>query len=321
MGSLIFGSGGSPITVLAPAPTPKSQHHHKPVDEDEPLASAMARSVSLSPPTPHASWSNTAAFPAQFISTWFEELSTTPLSASSQSSLRAAAAMSHNEGSLSKGSSSSRKASQAEDREDAFGGGSSWSGESYEVQKIPHLSSTFLSFASRIQSGGSSQCIRFVVFSVVPLFFHPFFSHSARFLSPVDSYERAGQPLMSRSDDEVYSLIFPTRDTAAPPGSLSTVTRTVHARTSVAPPLNLRRHYTSHRVAACDSCGAPRMFELQLMPNLVGELERAAAAAREKEEVEFGWTTALVFVCSADCLVQGKDEVWREEVVLVQIDD
>jgi pre-rRNA-processing protein TSR4 len=315
IGLFIFGGGDTPVPP--PAPTPQPELKSVDDDQDAPLAAALSRSVSLSPPTPHASWSTSTAFPAQYISTFYETLSSTPLSASSKNALRAAAALSNSEGS-STGSSSSRKASQAEDREEGGGGDSSWSGEGYEVQKIPHLSSTFLAFASRIQSGGSSQCIRFVLSLSLSLPSLPL-SVLTR-LNPTDRYERAGQPLMSRSDDDVYSLLFPTRAEAAPPGSQSTVTRAVHARASVAPPLNNQRHYTPQRVAPCDSCGVPRAFEFQLMPNLVGELERAGAG-EEHGEVEFGWTTALVFVCSEDCLVKGKDEVWREEVVLVQLDD
>jgi hypothetical protein len=151
-------------------------------------------------------------------------------------------------------------------------------------------------------------------------------------------YERGGKPLMSRSDDDVYSLLFlSTRSNnvssySLPPGSQSTVTRSVHAHTSAPPLSSQQHHYAPERgVPICGSCGAARTFEFQLMPNLVGELERASLTGGDEEEkdnegggdeeVEFGWTTALVFVCSNDCLPEGSDRGWREEVVLVQLDD
>lgn len=95
------------------------------------------------------------------------------------------------------------------------------------------------------------------------------------------------------------------------------------------------------------SCGAPRVYELQLMPNLVNILRReslqgvpplaseearrvevegvlgvgSGAGSDAKDAVQSGiaWTTAMVFVCSADCAGEH-DEGWREEYVGVQFD-
>lgn len=104
--------------------------------------------------------------------------------------------------------------------------------------------------------------------------------------------------------------------------------------------------YSAAAVPPC-ACGAPRVFELQLMPNLANILRReslegmpgAAASSEEarRREVEsllgvsdapddrsaapsgIAWATAHVFVCSADC-VREREEGWREEYVGVQFD-
>ncbi|WFD36157.1 hypothetical protein MCUN1_003033 [Malassezia cuniculi] len=94
-------------------------------------------------------------------------------------------------------------------------------------------------------------------------------------------------------------------------------------------------------------CGAPRVFELQLMPNLVNILRRetlstvtsASTDEARRAEIEsvlgvgsnadgdakdapqsgIAWTTAMVFVCSKDC-VSNNDQGWHEEYVGVQFD-
>jgi pre-rRNA-processing protein TSR4 len=57
-------------------------------------------------------------------------------------------------------------------------------------------------------------------------------------------------------------------------------------------------------VPACDACGAPRRFELQLMPALVYD-----AGDSLSRKLDFG--TVLVFTCSANC-----ESVHREFVVM-----
>lgn len=103
--------------------------------------------------------------------------------------------------------------------------------------------------------------------------------------------------------------------------------------------------YNAAAVPPC-ACGAPRVFELQLMPNLANILRReslegvpGAAAASEdarRREIEtllgvgdapddrsaapsgIAWATVHVFVCSADCVRER--EGWSEEYVGVQFD-
>ena len=60
---------------------------------------------------------------------------------------------------------------------------------------------------------------------------------------------------------------------------------------------------------ACQHCGAPRVFELQLMPPLVYLLK-----ANSSVDVEFG--TVLVYTCSKSCWHVGS--VAREEYIYIQ---
>ncbi|OQO08160.1 hypothetical protein B0A48_06954 [Cryoendolithus antarcticus] len=62
----------------------------------------------------------------------------------------------------------------------------------------------------------------------------------------------------------------------------------------------------------CGSCGSERVFELQLVPGAIVELER------EEEGFEgMDWGTVLLGVCGRDC-AEGNEETWREEWVGVQ---
>lgn len=61
--------------------------------------------------------------------------------------------------------------------------------------------------------------------------------------------------------------------------------------------------------SGCQHCGAPRVFELQLMPPLVYLLRTSSGV-----DVEFG--TVLVYTCSKSCWQVGSSA--REEYVYVQ---
>ena len=65
----------------------------------------------------------------------------------------------------------------------------------------------------------------------------------------------------------------------------------------------------------CESCGAKRVFELQLVPGLISALELEEGSVDLEEGME--WGTVILGVCSDDC---GEVEkvVYREEWVGVQ---
>ncbi|KAF7302711.1 hypothetical protein HMN09_00906000 [Mycena chlorophos] len=135
-------------------------------------------------------------------------------------------------------------------------------------------------------------------------------------------YELEGTPLPYASDN-VFETLFP------PPAS---------------PSASERRVYSPTTLAACPICGAERVFECQLMPNLINLLradtnnqpeptvtmsdeERRKFVAQELKggagsSRGMNWGTCLVFSCSGDCCVDAEGQeardVWREELVLVQ---
>jgi pre-rRNA-processing protein TSR4 len=95
------------------------------------------------------------------------------------------------------------------------------------------------------------------------------------------------------------------------------------------------RTYDPTSIPTCESCGAKRVFECQLMPNLINvtaastksakpltdEQRRAdVQASLQKHGSRRGmeWGTCMVFSCSEDC---GKGSAWVEETVLVQWED
>ncbi|KAJ6624986.1 programmed cell death protein 2 [Mycena sp. CBHHK59/15] len=144
-------------------------------------------------------------------------------------------------------------------------------------------------------------------------------------------YELDGTPLPYASDSVLDSL-FPM-----PPTPLLPVTKPAF---TVVPPA--KRTYNPASVPACPACKAKRVFECQLMPNLINVLRGSEASKESKkltdderrkiieQELKRGsdgkrgmeWGTCLIFSCSKDCSVgdDGKEvrEVWREEAVLVQ---
>ncbi|KAG8681630.1 hypothetical protein FRC09_017350 [Ceratobasidium sp. 395] len=171
-------------------------------------------------------------------------------------------------------------------------GGETWDLEQYERAK--DVDEVFQRFASRVAQEG-------------------------------EQYELGGTPLAFHTDD-VYKKLFPPAPPA--PGAAIAVTNAVHAVNPPAPP---RPSYDPSGVAPCGHCGGRRVFECQLMPNIINLLKRTQTGSDESEEgrkkfvaaalggqggLGMEWGTCMVFVCEADCC-DGR-ECWREEEVLVQ---
>ncbi|CAG8665828.1 15995_t:CDS:2, partial [Racocetra fulgida] len=93
---------------------------------------------------------------------------------------------------------------------------------------------------------------------------------------------------------------------------------------------------STQRLPKCPKCGSKRVFEFQLMPNMLCILPTGEYAANNSEkkngientkcgiaqfDVGMEWGTVMIFTCEKDCESYnvGKDEVsYYEELVLVQ---
>ncbi|KAG6844553.1 hypothetical protein H0H87_005973 [Tephrocybe sp. NHM501043] len=142
-------------------------------------------------------------------------------------------------------------------------------------------------------------------------------------------YELNGTPLPF-SSDKIFASLFPS-----PPAPTLPVTKA--AFTVVNTP---KRTYFPTDIPACSACRGKRIFECQLMPNLINVLRRPADAEKPLTDEErrkaveralkgapdkergMEWGTSMIFSCEKDCCfdVDGKQarECWREEVVLIQ---
>jgi len=106
-----------------------------------------------------------------------------------------------------------------------------------------------------------------------------------------------------------------------------------------------KRIYIPTSLPPCPLCKSKRVFECQLMPNLINilrssetEKEKKLTDEERRKAVEkalkggspdtmgMGWGTCMIFSCEKDCCIDDDGEFearecWREELVLVQWDD
>lgn len=69
-------------------------------------------------------------------------------------------------------------------------------------------------------------------------------------------------------------------------------------------------------IPACAHCASPRVFELQLTPQAIAELEVGEMGLEGME-----WGSVIVGVCEADCVPGEGDVSYVEEWVGVQWED
>lgn len=70
---------------------------------------------------------------------------------------------------------------------------------------------------------------------------------------------------------------------------------------------------TGAKIPRCETCGGKRVFELQLVPQAIAELEVDEDGLEGME-----WGTIMLGVCAGDCADEGAGWAWREEWVGVQ---
>lgn len=128
--------------------------------------------------------------------------------------------------------------------------------------------------------------------------FHRFADRLAQNPLQVLRYEFAGSPLLCSKTDPVGRIFSP------PPPSNSKITTTAAS---------------GNNIPRCGNCTSERVFELQLTPQTIAELEEG------EEDIEgMEWEGVVLGVCSVDCEARGveKGQVgWVEEWVGVQWED
>ncbi|KAI0255790.1 programmed cell death protein 2 [Lactifluus subvellereus] len=151
-------------------------------------------------------------------------------------------------------------------------------------------------------------------------------------------YDLGGIPVPFASDG-LYKQLFPL---SSDKPRLTTVTK---ATFSVQHQLSRRGGYDESSIPPCPHCGSRRIFECQLMPNLLNILsgnsndggeDVTTTDEQRKEAVQkllkgnidgrgMEWGTILVFSCEKDCCLgpgnKEKQDTWNEELVLVHWDD
>ena len=200
--------------------------------------------------------------------------------------------------------------------------GTNWAAETWENSL--EVDFVFERFTKRVGYEGE-QCIRHV----------GGYLYCGRHFTEISwgRYELKGVPLPFASD-KVFDAIFPV-----PPAIPLPVTKPDF---KVVPAQ--KRTYDPSSLSACPICKSKRVFECQLMPNLINILrpretdsnkmtdeERRKAveiALKGGDNADNGmeWGTCMIFSCEKDCCNDDKGEFeakecWREELVLVQWDE
>ena len=206
------------------------------------------------------------------------------------------------------------------DDEGKEGKNASWAFEAYENSL--EVDQVFARFTKRVGYEGE-QCVRYVLCTIL----------NVRLLMDGPSYELKGDPLPFASD-KVFDLLFPVQ-----PQSPLPVTRAAFKVVTIQ-----KRVYNPVSLSPCPLCKSKRVFECQLMPNLInilrsGETETKLTDEERRKAVEnalkggnapdtrgMGWGTCMIFSCEKDCCVDDDGEFearecWREELVIVQWDE
>lgn len=111
-------------------------------------------------------------------------------------------------------------------------------------------------------------------------------------------YDFRGSPLLYNSTDAVATCFV-----------------TPHAAGGAK--VKVRASGPARGIPSCQSCGSARVFEMQLVPNLIFEVEKDDEDAMQLDGTGMEWGTIIVGTCANDCGEEGV-VVWREEWCGVQ---
>lgn len=136
--------------------------------------------------------------------------------------------------------------------------------------------------------------------STIDKTFQKFADRLAQNPEQVLRYEFGGIPLLYSKNDKVGNLISNQPSLASSNAKITTISHPGAAT----------------RVPHCSNCSSPRVFELQLVPQAIAELEVDEEAFEGME-----WGTIILYVCGKDCGARGVKEGdvgWLEEWTGVQ---
>ncbi|POS84999.1 hypothetical protein EPUL_002773 [Erysiphe pulchra] len=151
---------------------------------------------------------------------------------------------------------------------------------SIEEKKLPDFLDKMEIEEEKKSSRGNSREDKVVFESSIDQTFQKFADRMNQNPEQVIRYEFNGQPLLYAKNDKVGKIF---NDGGKEISKFSTKTT------------------SSNRIPQCDNCSATRVFELQLTPYAISELEKGDDNIADGME----WGTIIVGVCSKDCQQKG----------------
>ncbi|KAH0287412.1 hypothetical protein M436DRAFT_67501 [Aureobasidium namibiae CBS 147.97] len=136
-------------------------------------------------------------------------------------------------------------------------------------------------------SGGADMDVKDAFESSMDKAFQRFADRMSQNPEQILRYEFAGSPLLYSKTDAVGKLLAPHQDSGA---NANAKVKTVAAAAKSGMP-------------KCTNCGGDRLFELQLTPYAIVELEAEELGLEGME-----WGTIILGVCSKDCVQRGQKE-------------
>jgi pre-rRNA-processing protein TSR4 len=155
--------------------------------------------------------------------------------------------------------------------------------ETLDKPKAPAVASTSGMIEDTDMGGTSSSGVEQLFESSMDKTFQKFADRLAQNPEQILRYEFNGQPLLYSSTDAVGKRLAPEHTAAAVSSKISTSKQ-------------------GNGISRCTTCGSERVFELQLTPHAITELEAAEMSLEGMD-----WGTIIMAVCSKDCVPTGTE--------------